>query len=311
MPVPSPSPLQGFGLGLRSEHYAAFADAARPLPAGLKPDWLEIISENYLVPGGRPLWHLERIRRDYPLVMHGVSMSIGSSDALNLDYLRALKALADRVQPAWVSDHLCWTGVDHRNLHDLLPMPYTEAALAHLLPRIAQVQDLLQRPLVLENVSSYIRFAEDEMSEAEFVAQLLRRSGCRLLLDVNNVYVSSRNHGFDARDYIDHMPPEQVVQIHLAGHEDQGDLIIDTHDAPVCDAVWQLYVYTVLRLGAKPTMIERDDKIPPLQDLLLELDQARQLLRQTCSPKSHQPMPEPIRQRVWPLPPRQDLAPAA
>ncbi|WP_082680385.1 MNIO family bufferin maturase [Paucibacter sp. KCTC 42545] len=311
MPVPSPSPLQGFGLGLRSEHYAAFADAARPLPAGLKPDWLEIISENYLVPGGRPLRHLERIRPDYPLVMHGVSMSIGSSDALNLDYLRALKALADRVQPAWVSDHLCWTGVDHRNLHDLLPMPYTEAALAHLLPRIAQVQDLLQRPLVLENVSSYIRFAEDEMSEAEFVAQLLRRSGCRLLLDVNNVYVSSRNHGFDARDYIDHMPPEQVVQIHLAGHEDQGDLIIDTHDAPVCDAVWQLYVYTVLRLGAKPTMIERDDKIPPLQDLLLELDQARQLLRQTCSPMDPQPRPEPMRQRVWPMPPRQDLAPAA
>jgi len=274
----STSLLQGFGLGLRTEHYAEFsADHSEALASGLRPDWLEIISENYLVPGGKPLHYLDRIRRDYPMVMHGVSLSIGSSDALNLDYLRDLKALAQRVQPAWVSDHLCWTGVDHQNLHDLLPMPYTEASLAHLLPRIAQVQDVLQRPLVLENVSSYVRFAADEMSEADFVAELLRRSGCQLLLDVNNVYVSSRNHGFDACAYIDRMPREQVVQIHLAGHEDRGELILDTHDAPVCDAVWLLYAYTLMRLGPKPTMIERDDKIPPLQDLLLELDQARRL----------------------------------
>lgn len=266
--------LQGFGLGLRTEHYADFGAALAP---GLRPDWLEIISENYMVPGGKPLHHLDRIRGDYPMVMHGVSLSIGSSDPLDLDYLRDLKALAQRVQPAWVSDHLCWTGVAHQNLHDLLPMPYTEAALAHLLPRIQQVQDFLQRPLVLENVSSYLRFAADEMSEAEFVAELLRRSGCQLLLDVNNVYVSSRNHGFDPHAYIDRLPAGQVVQIHLAGHEDRGDLILDTHDAPVCDAVWQLYVYTLLRLGPKPTMIERDDKIPPLQALLQELEQARQL----------------------------------
>ncbi|MCV2367977.1 MNIO family bufferin maturase [Roseateles oligotrophus] len=271
------SPLQGFGLGLRTEHYADFANPDAPLPAALKPDWLEIISENYMVPGGKPLHHLDRIRRDYPMVMHGVSMSIGSSDPLNLDYLRELKALAFRVEPAWISDHLCWTGVDHRNLHDLLPMPYTEAALQHLTPRIAQVQELLQRPLVLENVSSYVRFATDEMSEAEFVAELLRRSGAKLLLDVNNVYVSSRNHGFDARSYIDLMPASQVVQIHLAGHEDRGDIVIDTHDHPICDAVWQLYGYTLRRIGERPTMIERDDAIPPLADLLLELDQARRL----------------------------------
>lgn len=268
--------LQGFGLGLRTEHYAAFAE---PLPADLRPDWLEVISENYMVPGGKPLHHLDRIRRDYPVVMHGVSLSIGSSDALNLDYLRDLKALADRIEPAWVSDHLCWTGVDHRNLHDLLPMPYTEAALRHLAERIDAVQTLLQRPLVLENVSSYVRFAADEMSEADFVAELLRRSGCGLLLDINNVYVSSRNHGFDARAYIDQMPRDQVRQIHLAGHEDRGHIVIDTHDHPVCDAVWALYRYSLQRLGAKPAMIERDDHIPPLAELLAELDIARRMSR--------------------------------
>lgn len=274
--------LQGFGLGLRTEHYADIADPLAPLPAALRPDWLEVISENYLVAGGKPLQHLLRIRRDYPMVMHGVSMSIGSADSLNLAYLRELKDLADRVEPAWVSDHLCWTGVDHRNLHDLLPMPYTAAALQHLLPRIDQVQTLLQRPLVLENVSSYVRFAADEMSEAEFVVELLRRSGCYLLLDVNNVYVSSRNHGFDARDYIDRLPPEQIVQIHLAGHEDRGDCLVDTHDHPVSDAVWQLYCYTLMRIGARPTMIERDDRIPPLLELLQELDQARRLTQTVC-----------------------------
>jgi len=268
-----------FGLGLRTEHYQALAE---PLPAGLRPDWLEIISENYLVPGGKPLWHLERLRRDYPVVMHGVSLSIGSADPLSLDYLRELKALADRIQPAWLSDHLCWTGVDHRNLHDLLPMPYTEASLRHLCGRIAQVQEMLQRPLVLENVSSYVAFAADEMDEASFVAELLRRSGCRLLLDVNNVYVSARNHGFDPRAYIDRMPAAQVVQIHLAGHEDLGELVIDTHDHAVCPAVWELYAYTLGRLGPKPTMIERDDQIPPLADLLAELATARDVARRVA-----------------------------
>ena len=261
--------LTGFGLGLRTEHYADFAQA-RP---GV--DWLEVISENYLVPGGKPLHHLDKIRAHTPMVMHGVSMSIGSTDPLDLAYLRELKALARRIEPAWISDHLCWTGVDHHNLHDLLPLPYTEAALRHVVQRVQQVQELLGRRLLLENVSSYVSFAGDEMSEWEFIAELLRRADCELLLDVNNVYVSSVNHGFDATTFIDAMPRERVRQLHLAGHEDHGDHLIDTHDHPVCEAVWQLYAYTVQRLGAVPTMIERDDHIPPLPELLAELDVAR------------------------------------
>jgi len=263
--------LHGFGLGLRTEHYGDFSERA----LARRVDWLEVISENYMVPGGQPLHHLDRIRRDHPMVMHGVSLSIGSTDPLNAGYLRDLKALADRVEPAWISDHLCWTGVDHHNLHDLMPMPYTEAALRHLVPRVQQVQDLLGRRLVLENVSSYVAFAADEMSEWQFIAELLQRADCELLLDVNNVYVSSVNHGFDARRFIDAMPRERVRQIHLAGHEDHGDHLIDTHDHPVCPAVWDLYAYTVRRLGEVPAMIERDDHIPPLAELLDELDQAR------------------------------------
>ena len=263
--------LQGFGLGLRPEHYAAFAER-RPAV-----DWLEVISENYMLPGGAPLQHLDRLRRDYPMAMHGVSLSIGSADDLDLEYLRALKALADRIEPAWISDHLCWTGVDHHNLHDLMPMPYTEAALRHLCERVARVQDQLGRRLLLENVSSYVAFEADEMSEWAFVAELARRADCDLLLDVNNVHVSSVNHGFDARCYIDALPRERVRQIHLAGHEDHGSHLIDTHDHPVCDAVWKLYGYTMQRFGAVPTMIERDDRIPPLAELVAELDVARQV----------------------------------
>jgi uncharacterized protein len=263
------SSIQGFGLGLRTEHYRDFIDS-KP-----RVDWLEVIAENYMVPGGKPLAMLDAIRRDHPMVMHGVSLSIGSTDALDTEYLGALKALAQRIEPAWISDHLCWTGVDHHNLHDLLPMPYTEAALRHLVTRVQQVQDVLGRRLLLENVSSYVSFAADEMSEWEFIAQLAQRADCELLLDVNNVYVSSRNHGFDARVFIDAMPRERVRQIHLAGHEDHGTHLVDTHDHPVCDAVWALYEHTVRRLGAVPTMIERDDHIPPLAELLAELDQAR------------------------------------
>ena len=263
--------LQGFGLGLRPEHYAAFAER-RPAV-----DWLEVISENYMLPGGAPLRHLDRLRCDYPMAMHGVSLSIGSADDLDPEYLRALKALADRIEPAWISDHLCWTGVDHHNLHDLMPMPYTEAALRHLCERVARVQDHLGRRLLLENVSSYVSFDADEMSEWAFVAELARRADCDLLLDVNNVYVSSVNHGFDARSYIDALPRERVRQIHLAGHEDHGSHLIDTHDHPVCDAVWKLYGYTTRRFGAVPTMIERDDRIPPLAELVAELDVARQV----------------------------------
>jgi uncharacterized protein (UPF0276 family) len=263
--------IAGFGLGLRTDHYLDFVER-RPAV-----DWLEIISENYMVPGGKPLHYLDTIRRDYPMVMHGVSLSVGGTDPLDRDYLRGLRQLIDRVQPGWVSDHLCWTGVDHHNLHDLLPLPCTEAALRHLVDRVQQVQEFLGRNILLENVSSYVAYAADEMPEWEFVSELARRADCHLLFDVNNVYVSSRNHGFDPHVYVDAMPVERVRQIHLAGHEDHGDFVIDTHDHPVRDQVWDLYRYTTARMGAVPTMIERDDHIPPLDDLLAELAQARAL----------------------------------
>ncbi len=269
----NPEPIQGFGLGLRSEHYADFLQGQ---PPGV--DWLEIISDNYLVSGGKPLRHLDRIREHLPMVMHGVALSIGGTDALDVAYLKSLRALANRVQPGWISDHLCWTGVSGRNLHDLLPLPLTEASLHHVVARVARAQDLLGRRLVLENVSSYVRFAADQMSEFEFVAEIANRADCHLLLDVNNVYVSSINHGFDAQAYIRGLPAERVVQIHLAGHSvdpNNSGLLIDTHDAPVCGAVWDLYAYTLKCIGFKPTMIERDDHIPKLPELLAELQIAR------------------------------------
>lgn len=261
--------IEGFGLGLRTEHYADFVATPQ------RVDWLEVISENYLVAGGKPLYYLDRIRRDYPMVLHGVSLSIGGTDVLDRSYLRLLRDLVDRVAPAWVSDHLCWTGTSSLNLHDLLPLPYTESMLRHLAPRVAQVQDALGCPLLLENVSSYVSYRADEMSEWEFICELIGRTGCELLLDVNNVYVSSVNHGFDPQTFIDAVPVAAVRQIHLAGHESHGAYIIDTHDHPVCQAVWDLYAYTIERLGRVPTMIERDDNIPPLDELIAELDMAR------------------------------------
>jgi len=272
--------IHGFGVGLRTEHYAAFETGPQ---AGI--DWLEILSENYMVPGGAPLWHLDRIRRDYPMVMHGVSLNIGGTDPLNLDYLRDLKALAARVQPAWVSDHLCWTGMDGLNLHDLLPVPYTKASLRHISERVQRVQDFLGRRLVLENPSTYVAFAADEMPEWVFLNELLQQADCELLLDVNNVYVSSVNHGFNPHHYIDALPAARVRQIHLAGHTVRDGYLIDTHDHPVCEAVWQLYGYTVQRCGAVPTMIERDDHIPPLGELVDELNLARQIHAQAIAPE--------------------------
>jgi len=261
--------IKGFGLGLRTEHYRDFVAAPQPV------DWLEVITENYLVPGGKPLYYLDQIRRDYPMVMHGVALSIGGSEPLDQVYLRDLHALAERVEPAWISDHLCWTGTSSLNLHDLLPLPYTESSLRHLVPRVMQVQDILGRVLLLENVSSYVSYRANEMSEWEFIRELLVRTGCELLLDVNNVYVSSVNHDFVAQSFIDAMPAAAIRQIHLAGHEDHGAYLIDTHDHPVCDAVWDLYAYTIGRLGPVATMIERDDNIPPLHELIDELDVAR------------------------------------
>ncbi|MBQ0957557.1 DUF692 domain-containing protein [Ideonella sp. 4Y11] len=270
----------GFGIGLRTEHYGDFR--ARP-PREWGLDWLEIISENYLVPGGRPLAHLDAIRRDIPIAMHGVSLAIGSTEALDRSYLRELRALIDRVQPCRISDHLCWGRVDHRYLHDLLPLPYTEAMLRHVVERISQVQDALGQRLLLENVSSYVGWQADEMDEARFLAEVAQRADCEILLDVNNVWVSAQHHGFDPQAFIDAMPPTRVTQLHLAGHQMTEDGPIDTHDHPVSDPVWALYAHTVRRLGAVPVMIERDDAIPPLPELLAELDTARRVARAALS----------------------------
>lgn len=269
-------PFLGFGLGLRTEHYDDIL-ATEP-----NVDWFEILSENYLVPGGKPLYYLDQFKERYPLVMHGVSMSIGSVAPLDMAYLAQLKQLADRVNPKWISDHLCWTGVHGKNLHDLLPLPYTEETVNHVVDRIKQVQDFLGRQILIENVSSYASYADSEMSEWAFISEIANRADCRLLFDVNNIYVSSVNHDFDARAFIDGVPAHRVQQIHLAGHENHGDYIIDTHDAPVIEAVWDLYDYAMQRFGPVSTMIERDDKMPPLAELVSELDRARQIAKPVC-----------------------------
>ena len=261
----------GFGLGLRTEHYPDFLQTPQPV------DWLEIISENYMVPGGKPLVVLDQIRERYPLAMHGVSLSIGASDGLDLDYLAALKKLARRVNPLWISDHLCWTGVHGKNTHDLLPLPYHEQALAHVVRQIRQVQDVLERPLLIENVSSYVNFSDSTLSEWDFLRAVCEEADCLLLLDVNNIYVSSFNHGFDPLTYLHAIPPQRVQQIHLAGHNHHGDHIVDTHDHAVVDSVWDLYRAACEYLGPVATMIERDDHIPPLPELLAELDHARRI----------------------------------
>jgi uncharacterized protein (UPF0276 family) len=262
-------PFLGFGLGLRKEHYEAI------LKEPPQVDWFEILTENYLVDGGKPLHYLDRIRADYPLVMHGVSLSIGGTDPLNADYLNRVKALAQRIEPAWISDHLCWTGVDGLNLHDLLPLPYTEEALKHVVRRVGQVQECLGRRILLENVSSYVSYANTEMSEGEFLATVAEAADCLILLDLNNIRVSAHNHGFDPNDYLAHIPGERVWQFHLAGHLDRGDLLIDTHDRAIIDDVWTLYERAAARFGPVSAMIERDDDIPPLAVLVEELDRAR------------------------------------
>ena len=264
-------PYLGFGLGLRVDHYEALLEE----PGNV--EWLEIVSENYLIPGGRPLKWLEKFRERFPLVMHGVSMSIGSTDPLDDDYLVQLAALAKRIEPMWVSDHLCWTGVQGVNLHDLMPLPYTEEALTHVVDRVRRVQDILGRRILLENVSSYISFAQSQLTEWQFLAAIAERADCLILLDINNVYVSAHNHGFSALDYLDGIPASRVQQFHLAGHEHGERLLIDTHDAPIVDSVWDLYVEAVQRFGKVSTMIERDDHIPPLTELQAELNHARLL----------------------------------
>ena len=271
--------MLNFGLGLRTVHYHDFLNAQQPV------DWLEIMSDNYMVEGGKPLAMLDKIRERYPMVMHGVSLSIGSVKGINENYLKKLKALEERVQPMWVSDHLCWTGVHGRNMHDLLPLPFTEEALKVVTQNIHHVQDVLQRPLVIENVSSYIEFDSSEMTEWEFLSAICKATGCKLLFDVNNVYVSAFNHGFSATDFIQGVPVDSIAQIHLAGHQNNDDHLIDTHDHPVCDGVWALYREALEHFGYIPTMIERDDKIPPLQELLAELEIAKRIANEVINHK--------------------------
>ncbi|MET0006003.1 MAG: DUF692 domain-containing protein [Candidatus Thiodiazotropha sp.] len=261
----------GFGLGLRTQHYNDFLAGPQPV------EWLEVISDNYMVDGGKPLAMLDKIRADYPMVMHGVSMSIGGIDGLDKNYLRKLKVLEQRIEPMWISDHLCWAGVHGRILHDLLPLPYTHEALQVIKRNVDEAQEVLQRPLVLENVSSYVEYKASEMTEWEFLTEVSQATGCQILLDINNIYVSAFNHGFDPLQFIEGVPADRVVQFHLAGHLNNGDHLIDTHDHPVCDGVWDLYRQALMHFGYIPTMIERDADIPPLAELLSELDIARSI----------------------------------
>jgi uncharacterized protein (UPF0276 family) len=261
----------GFGLGLRIDHFEHVLEQ-RPLV-----DWFEVISENFLVAGGKPRYYLHAIREHYPMVMHGVSLSIGSTDPLDMDYLRALKALANEVQPEWMSDHLCWTAVNGVNTHDLIPLPYTEEAIAHVVERIERVQDFLGRQILMENVSSYVSFKDSCMTEWDFLNEVSRRADCLILFDINNIYVSARNHGFDPMMYIDAIDPARVRQFHLAGGTDYGDYVIDTHDREVPEPVWALYAAALKRYGPISSMIERDANIPEFPELLAELDVARRI----------------------------------
>jgi uncharacterized protein (UPF0276 family) len=261
----------GYGLGLRKEHYRDF------LETRVAVDFVEVISENFMIAGGQPRHILRQIRERHPVALHGVSMSIGSADGLRADYLKRLKALADEIEPLFVSDHLSWSRIGGFNSHDLLPVPYTEEALDIVCANISQAQDVLGRAMLFENPSSYLAFGGAAMTEWEFLSAMARRTGCGLLLDVNNIYVSAANHGFDANEFIAGIPFEHVRQIHLAGHSRGADLLIDTHDGPVSEEVWQLYSQVMALTGPVATMIERDDDIPPLADLMQEVSMARSL----------------------------------
>jgi uncharacterized protein (UPF0276 family) len=263
----------GCGIGLRREHYGAVLSGRAEVP------WFEAISENFMIPGGRPRHVLERVRADYPVALHGVSLSIGSAEPVGLDYLARLKSLVEWIEPAIVSDHLCWTGLGGHNSHDLLPLPFTTEAVRNTASKVRRVQDALGRPILLENISSYVEYRDSEMAEWEFVAAVADEADCFLLLDVNNVYVNARNHGFDPGRYLEGLPVGRVRQFHLAGHEDHQEFVIDTHDSPICDPVWALFRRAVERFGPQPTLIERDANVPPLEELLAEARRAEAVLQ--------------------------------
>jgi uncharacterized protein (UPF0276 family) len=274
----------GTGLGLRPTH---FQDVLEGKPGCAS--WFEAISENYMAAesgsGGQAIQVLEKVRHNYPVVLHGVSLSIGSTDPLNLLYLRRLKDLIHRISPAWVSDHLCWTGVQGENLHDLLPLPFTEEALEHLVPRIQQVQDFIGQRMLFENVSSYLTFKHSEMKEWEFLAELSRRADCGILLDLNNIYVSSVNQGFSPMDFLNGIPGERIGQLHLAGHSSSGNCLIDTHDHPVSEPVWDLYRETLKKHGGISTLVEWDASIPEYSVLLAEAERAEQIRAEALKPE--------------------------
>jgi uncharacterized protein (UPF0276 family) len=268
------SGLSGCGIGLRKEHFDVVLAERPAVP------FFEVISENFMVPGGRPRRVLEAVRRDYPVALHGVSMSLGSADPLDEAYLRRLSELVRQAEPALVSDHLCWTSAGGHNSHDLLPLPFTPEAASHAARKIRRVQEAVGRRILIENVSSYLTFADSTLEEAAFLSAVAEEADCHILLDVNNVYVNSRNHGFDAVAYLDAVPAERVRQIHLAGHEDLGDVVIDTHDHPVRDEVWELYRHAARRFGDVPALIEWDAKIPPFEVVLAEARRAETAARE-------------------------------
>ena len=283
---PPEAPFLGGGVGLRPTHYPEIfrrleaAEAAQSV-ADLGVDWFELLSENYMIRGGRPLRVARMLSERLPLALHGVSLNIGTSDPLDEAYLDDLARLAELTKARWISDHLCWTGVGGHNTHDLVPLPYTAESVDHVAERVRAVQARLGRRIALENVSSYLSYTADALPEWEFLAAIARQADCGILLDVNNIFVSAHNHGFDAREYIDGIPAERVFQIHLAGHSQSGPLLIDTHDHPVRSEVWELYEQAIGRTGPVSTLIEWDDQIPPYAELLAEVDRARELLEKT------------------------------
>ena len=270
-------PYLGFGIGLRPEFYADFIEKSPPV------DWLEIISENYLMEGTRSNKFLDQIRERYPVVAHGVSLSIGSSDKLDWDYLKRLKTFLTRINSPWFSDHLCWTHHNHKQMHNLLPLPYTSETASYVAERIRIVMDFMQRPFIIENLSSYIEFTDSTMTEWEFLNEISEQANCGILLDINNIFVSGTNHHYDPMTYLNAIPPKRVIQYHIAGHQDKGTFLFDSHDHDICKQVWELYANVVERFGQTSLMIERDDHIPPLSELLAELATARRIHQETHS----------------------------
>lgn len=263
--------IKGCGIGLRLDHFDAI-DKTRP-----DVPWFEVLSDNYLIEGTTQRDYLRQFRNDYPVTFHGVGLSLGSTDPLNQDYLRRLKTLKNEIQPAWISDHLCWTSAHGVVTHDLIPLPYTQSVIKHIVERILQVQDYLGERLVIENVSSYLQFKASEMSEWEFINEVTRQSDCKLLLDVNNIYVSAQNHHFDAKEYLLAMPKERVAEIHLAGYEDKGTHLLDTHSRPVTPPVWSLFERAIEHVGDVPVLIEWDNDIPSLERVIEESHTASQI----------------------------------